>query len=73
MSEPRDLDAVTVRRFLGTKRLSARELLQNCARRMDSVDPAVNAVVAETNPASARGKHYTSSARDAASNPFKAP
>lgn len=46
MTEPCDLDAVTARRLIGEKKLSATELLQSCLARIDAVDPAVNAMVA---------------------------
>ncbi len=46
MSEPCDLGAVEARALIGAKKLSARELLESCIRRIDAVDPAVNAMVA---------------------------
>ncbi len=46
MTEPCDLDAVTARRLIGEKKLSATELLESCLARIDAVDPAVNAMVA---------------------------
>ena len=46
MTEPCDLSAVAARALIGAKKLSARELLQSCIRRMDAIDPAVNAMVA---------------------------
>lgn len=46
MTEPCDLDAVTARRLIGEKKLSASELLESCLARIDAVDPAVNAMVA---------------------------
>jgi Asp-tRNA(Asn)/Glu-tRNA(Gln) amidotransferase A subunit family amidase len=46
MSEPCDLTAVEARRLIGAKQLSASELLESCIARIDSVDPAVNAMVA---------------------------
>jgi amidase len=46
MSEPCDLTAVESRRLIGTKQLSATELLQSCIARIEAVDPAVNAMVA---------------------------
>ena len=41
-----DLDAVAARRLIGARRLSAVELLENCIRRTEAVDHAVNAMVA---------------------------
>jgi amidase len=46
MSEPCDLTAVEARRRLGRKQLSAVELLDSCINRIETVDPAVNAMVA---------------------------
>ncbi|HEX3575400.1 MAG TPA: amidase family protein, partial [Rhodopila sp.] len=46
MSEPCDLTAVEARRLIGAKQLSASELLESCIASIDSVDPAVNAMVA---------------------------
>lgn len=46
MTEPCDLDAVTARRLIGEKKLSASELLESCLARIDAVDHAVNAMVA---------------------------
>ncbi|GAU82797.1 amidase [Bosea sp. BIWAKO-01] len=46
MSEPCDLSAVEARALIGAKSLSASELLDSCIRRIDAVDPAVNAMVA---------------------------
>ncbi|KFC71586.1 putative amidase [Bosea sp. LC85] len=46
MSEPCDLSAVEARALIGVKSLSASELLESCIRRIDAVDPAVNAMVA---------------------------
>ena len=46
MTEPCDLSAVAARALIGSKKLSARELLDSCIRRMDAIDPAVNAMVA---------------------------
>ncbi len=46
MTEPCDLDAVTARRLIGEKKLSATELLESCLARIDAVDHAVNAMVA---------------------------
>jgi amidase len=44
--EPCDLSAVEARRLIGTKSLSATELLDSCIARIEAVDPAVNAMVA---------------------------
>jgi Asp-tRNA(Asn)/Glu-tRNA(Gln) amidotransferase A subunit family amidase len=46
MSEPCDLGAVEARAMIGARQLSATELLESCLRRIDAVDPAVNAMVA---------------------------
>jgi Asp-tRNA(Asn)/Glu-tRNA(Gln) amidotransferase A subunit family amidase len=44
--EPCDLTAVEARRQIGTKQLSAVELLDSCIERIETVDHAVNAMVA---------------------------
>ncbi len=41
-----DLPAVELRRLIGTRRISPVELVQHCIRRIEAVNPAVNAVVA---------------------------
>lgn len=46
MSEPCELSAVEARRLIGTKKLSPVELLASCLKRIEQVNPAVNAVVA---------------------------
>jgi Asp-tRNA(Asn)/Glu-tRNA(Gln) amidotransferase A subunit family amidase len=46
VTEPCDLSAVEARALIGAKRLSASELLDSCIRRIEAVDPAVNAMVA---------------------------
>jgi amidase len=46
MSEPCDLTAVEARQLIGTKQLSSSELLESCIARIESVDHAVNAMVA---------------------------
>jgi Asp-tRNA(Asn)/Glu-tRNA(Gln) amidotransferase A subunit family amidase len=46
MSEPCDLGAVDARRLIGRKALSPAELLESCIRRIERVNPALNAVVA---------------------------
>ena len=51
MTEPCELDAVAARALIGAKKLSARELLESCLRRIDEVDPAVNAMVARDDEA----------------------
>ena len=43
--QPCDLGAVTARRLMGAKKLSASELLESCIARIEAVDPAVNAMV----------------------------
>jgi Asp-tRNA(Asn)/Glu-tRNA(Gln) amidotransferase A subunit family amidase len=44
--EPCDLTAVEARRLIGAKSLSPSELLNSCIARIESADPAVNAMVA---------------------------
>ncbi|CAH1665200.1 Amidase [Hyphomicrobiales bacterium] len=51
MTEPCDLTAVDARALIGAKKLSARELLDSSIRRMDAIDPAVNAMVARDDAA----------------------
>ncbi|WP_160123297.1 amidase [Rhodovarius lipocyclicus] len=46
MTEPCDLTAVEARRLIGTKKLSAVELLQSCLGRIEAVNHAVNAMTA---------------------------
>jgi amidase len=46
MREPCDLEAVAARRMIGEKRLSPVELLDSCIARIETVDHAVNAMVA---------------------------
>lgn len=46
MTEPCDLTAVEARRMIGTKQLAPSELLESCIVRIESVDHAVNAMVA---------------------------
>jgi amidase len=46
MSDPCDLPAVKARRLIGTKQLSPSELLESCIDRIETVDHAVNAMVA---------------------------
>lgn len=46
MTEACDLPAVEARRLIGTKRLSPVELTESCIRRIEAVDPAVNALPA---------------------------
>ena len=45
MPEPCDLSAVAARRLIGAKRLSPVELLDSCVRRIESVNPVLNAIV----------------------------
>jgi Asp-tRNA(Asn)/Glu-tRNA(Gln) amidotransferase A subunit family amidase len=44
--EPCDLTAVEARRLIGAKQLSSSELLESCIARIETVDHAVNAMVA---------------------------
>ena len=46
MTDPCDLSATEARALIGTRRLSPVELTQSCIRRIEEVDPAVNAMVA---------------------------
>lgn len=46
MTEPCDLTALQARRLIGQKQLAATELLESCIARIESVDHAVNAMVA---------------------------
>jgi Asp-tRNA(Asn)/Glu-tRNA(Gln) amidotransferase A subunit family amidase len=50
MTEPCDLTAVAARALIGAKRLSPVELVESCIARIESVDHAVNAVVARDFP-----------------------
>jgi Asp-tRNA(Asn)/Glu-tRNA(Gln) amidotransferase A subunit family amidase len=58
MTEPCDLTALEARRLIGQKRLSPSELLASCVRRIEAVNPAVNAMVAmDVEAAQATAKH----------------
>jgi amidase len=46
LTEPCDLDATNARALIGAKKLSPLELTTSCIRRIEDVDPAVNAMVA---------------------------
>ena len=46
MAELCDLTAIELRRLIGSKKVSPRELLASCRARIDQVNPAVNAFVA---------------------------
>jgi amidase len=46
LTDPCDLSATEARALIGTRRLSPVELTQSCIRRIEEVDPAVNAMVA---------------------------
>ena len=46
MTELCDLDAVELRRRVGSKDISPVELLESCLARIEAVNPALNAVVA---------------------------
>ena len=48
MSEPCDLPAVTARALIGERKLSPVELMDSCIRRIEEIDPAVNAVIAHS-------------------------
>ena len=47
MTEPCDLSAVAARTLIGERELSPVELMESCIRRIESIDPAVNAIIAE--------------------------
>ncbi len=51
-----DQPAVTLRRMIGSKEISPVELLKDCRARIEAVNPAVNAVVAEEPRAEAAAK-----------------
>lgn len=46
MTDPCDLSAVAARAAIGRRELSPVDLLESCIRRIEAVDPAVNAMVA---------------------------
>ena len=46
MTEPCDLSATEARTLIGAKKLSPVELTKSCIKRIEAVDPAVNAMVA---------------------------
>ena len=48
MTEPCDLPAVTARALIGERKLSPVELMDSCIRRIEEIDPAVNAVIARS-------------------------
>src|SRR5207237_2517895 len=48
MTEPCDLPAVTGRALIGERKLSPVELMDSCIRRIEEIDPAVNAVIARS-------------------------
>ncbi|TGN85440.1 amidase [Bradyrhizobium yuanmingense] len=48
MTEPCDLSAVAARTLIGERKLSPIELLDSCIRRVELIDPAVNALVARS-------------------------
>ena len=62
MSEPCDLSAVELRRLIGTKRLSPVELLDSCVRRIEAVNPTLNAIV---NPCLERARSEAATAEQA--------
>jgi amidase len=45
MTEPCHLSAVDARRLIGQKKLSPVELMQSCLKRIEAVNPSVNAVI----------------------------
>ena len=44
MSEPCDFSAMEARRLIGSRQLSPRELLASCVRRIEAVNPTLNAI-----------------------------
>ena len=62
MTEPCDLTAVEARRLIGRKALSPVELLESCLRRIEAVNPAVNAMVALDEPGARRAAQATEAA-----------
>ncbi|HMK68315.1 MAG TPA: amidase family protein, partial [Stellaceae bacterium] len=46
MAELCDIEAVELRRLIGTKAISPVELLESCLQRIDAVNPALNAITA---------------------------
>ncbi|MBR0858674.1 amidase [Bradyrhizobium liaoningense] len=48
MTEPCDLSAVAARALIGQRKLSPVELTDSCIRRIEAIDPAVNAMVARS-------------------------
>lgn len=62
MSEPCDLSAVEARNLIGTKQLSPVELLDSCIRRMEALNPTLNAIV---NPCLERARNEATAAEQA--------
>lgn len=54
MTEPCDLTAVEARRLIGRRSLSPVELLESCVKRIEAVNPQVNAMTAMDIPAARR-------------------
>ena len=48
MTEPCDLPAVTARALIGERKLSPVELMDSCIRRIEEIDPTVNAIIARS-------------------------
>src|SRR4051812_45940336 len=46
MTEPCDLSAVAARTLIGERKLSPVELMDSCIRRIETIDPIVNAMIA---------------------------
>ena len=55
MTDPCELSAVEARRLIGEGALSPVELFDACQKRIEEINPAVNAVVAERFEAARRG------------------
>ena len=65
MTEPCDLPAVTARALIGERKLSPVELMDSCIRRIEEIDPAVNAVIARSFEYGARDGAGKRGCRDA--------
>ena len=62
MTESCDLGAVELRRLIGTKELSPVELLESCIRRIEALNPVLNAIV---NPCLERARSEAAAAEQA--------
>ena len=62
MTEPCDLSATEARFLIGTKQLSSRELVESCIKRIEAIDPAVNAMVARDFERARKAAHHADEA-----------